>query len=74
VHRNGGSDGARRQSKPVAAFLALVPAHTSSQRIQVNSAATDSGYYFGTTNAANTNSDGSVDVVLYVETYQDYPS
>ena len=59
---------------PVAAFLALVPAHTSSQRIQVNSAATDSGYYFGTTNAANTSADGSVDVVLYAETFADYPS
>jgi len=59
---------------PVDAFLALVPAHTSSNRIQVNSAATDSGYYFGTTNAANTSSPGSVDVVLYVETYDDYPS
>ncbi len=57
---------------PVDALLALVPAHTSSNRIQVNSAATDSGYYFGTTNAANTNSDGAVDVVLYVEIMDDY--
>lgn len=59
---------------PVAAFLAVVPAHTSSNRVQVNSAATDSGYYFGTTNAANTSSDGSLDWILYVETNDDYPS
>lgn len=57
---------------PIDAFLALVPAHTSSNRVQVNSAATDSGYYFGTTNAANTSSDGAVDVIVYVETYADY--
>lgn len=59
---------------PVAAFLALVPYHTSSNRIQVNSAATDSGYYFGTTNAANTSADGVYDVVLYYEEFEDYPS
>lgn len=59
---------------PVDAFLALVPAHTSSNRVQVNSAATDSGYYFGTTNAANTSSPGSVDVILYVDVPDDYPS
>lgn len=63
-----------RNNNPTDAFLALVPAHTSSNRIQVNSAATDSGYYFGTTNAANTSSPGSADVVLYVEVYDDYPS
>lgn len=59
---------------PVAAFLALVPFHTSSNRVQINSAATDSGYYFGTTNAANTSADGAYDVVLYYEEYEDYPS
>lgn len=59
---------------PTAAFLALVPAHTSSNRIQVNSAATDSGYYFGTTNAANTSADGRVDAVVFYEVYEDYPS
>lgn len=63
-----------RNMNPVDAFLALVPAHTSSNRVQVNSAATDSGYYFGTTNAANTSSPGSVDVILYTETLDDYPS
>ena len=59
---------------PVEAFLALVPFHTSSNRVQVNSAATDSGYYFGTTNAANTSANGVYDVVLYYETFDDYPS
>lgn len=59
---------------PVGAFLALVPYHTSSNRIQINSAATDSGYYFGTTNAANTSADGVYDVVLFYEEYEDYPS
>lgn len=59
---------------PVGALLGLVPLHTSSNRIQINSAATDSGYYFGTTNAANTSADGTADVVIYYEVYDDYPS
>ncbi len=60
-----------------AAYLALQPANTSSQRVAWDAAVstdTTACYYFGTTNAANTNSDGTIDVVMYVETFDDYPS
>lgn len=65
-----------RNNNPVGAYLALCPAHTSSNRVQINTAATDSGYFFGTlTNTAtSTNTAGTVDVVLYVESFDDYPT
>jgi hypothetical protein len=63
----------------VAAHLALVPCHTSSQRFAMNSTATDTNLWnsFGTATASagtSTANCGYVDVVLYVETYDDYPS
>lgn len=63
----------------VAAHLAFVPCHTSSQRFAMNNTATDTNTWnsFGTATASagtSTVSCGSMDVVLYVETFEDYPS
>lgn len=59
---------------PVAALLALVPAGLSSNTIQVNGTNITSGYCFGTGTTAATTIVATVDCVLYVETYDDYPS
>lgn len=71
---NGSTAG--HNTNAAAAYLALQPAHTSSQRVAWSTTMTDTTvcYFFGTSSTANTNSDGSIDVVMYVETFDDYPS
>ena len=59
---------------PVAAYLALVPAGLSSNIVQVSTSAITTGYCFGTALTETQTQSALVDVVLYVETYQDYPS
>lgn len=59
----------------VEAYLALVAAQISSGSIAVNATSTNAGYNFGTSGAATaTNTKAQVDVVLYVETLDDYPT
>ena len=63
----------------VAAHLALVPCHTSSQRFAMQSTGTDTNTWnsFGTATASagtSTVDCGYVDVVMYIETFDDYPS
>ena len=60
---------------PVGAYLALVPALMSSNTIQVNGTAITSGFCFGTGTTVDTTSTvATLDVVLYCETFADYPS
>lgn len=59
---------------PVDAYLALVPALLSSNTIAVNGTASTAGFLFGTTTSTSTVVSATVDVVLYTETYDDYPS
>jgi hypothetical protein len=53
------------------ALITLQPAFTNSNRLYANGT---SGFVFGTSTAANTSYTGSVDVVLYCETFDDTPS
>ena len=61
-------------NNPVEAYLALIPALLSSNTIAVNATASTSGFLFGTTTTTSTVISATVDVVLYVETYDDYPT
>jgi hypothetical protein len=72
VNTTGGCQNAENPT-PAPALLALVPANLSSNTFQVN-AALDTGFYFGTSTATGTNIAATVDVVLYYETYDDYPT
>jgi len=58
----------------VEAYLALVPALLSSNTIAVNATASTAGFLFGTTTDTSTVVSAKLDVVLYVEKYDDYPS
>ena len=59
---------------PTGAFLALVPAGLSSNTIQVSTSAITTGYCFGTALTGTGTQAALVDVVMYIETYADYPS
>jgi len=59
---------------PQDAYLALVPAGLSSNITQVSTSAITTGYVFGTALTETQTQVAQVDVVLYVETYDDYPS
>lgn len=72
VNTTGGCQQAENPT-PAPALLAVVPANLSSNTFQVN-AAIDTGFYFGTGSATGTTTVATVDVVLYYETYADYPS
>ncbi len=72
VNTTGGCQAAENPT-PAPALLALVPANLSSNTFQVN-AATDTGFYFGTSTTTGTTIAATLDVVLYYETYADYPS
>ena len=61
-------------ANPVEAYLALVPALLSSNTIAVNATDSTAGFLFGTTTTTSTVVSATVDVVLYAETYADYPS
>lgn len=59
---------------PVAALLALVPSGLSSNTIQVGTGAITTGYCFGTALTETATLAADVNVVLYVETYEDAPA
>jgi hypothetical protein len=59
---------------PVEAYLCAVPALLSSNTICVNATASTSGFFFGTTTTTSTVVSAALDAVIYVETYDDYPS
>jgi len=56
------------------AFLALVPAGLSSNITQVSTSAITTGYCFGTALTDAATQAAQLDVVMYVETFADYPS
>lgn len=58
----------------VGAYLALVPSLLSSNTFQINGTNITSGFIFGTGSATGTGVVATVDVQLYVETYEDNPS
>lgn len=72
VNTTGGNNLAENPN-PVAALLGIVPALLSSNTFQVNGTNITSAGIFGTGSATGTTTVATVDVVLYVETYDDYP-
>lgn len=73
VNTTGGCQLAEN-ANPVEAYLALVPALLSSNTIAVNATDSTAGFLFGTTTTTSTVVSATVDVVLYTETYDDYPT
>lgn len=73
VNTTGGNQNAENPM-PVAALLGIVPALLSSNTYQINGTNITSAGIFGTGSATGTGVVATVDVVLYYETYDDYPS
>lgn len=59
---------------PVGALLGIVPALLSSNTFAINGTNITAGFIFGTGSATGTTTVATVDVVVYYETYDDYPS
>jgi hypothetical protein len=73
VNTTGGCGNAENPT-PAPALLAIVPANLSSNTFQVNGTNITSAFIFGTGSATGTTTVATVDVVLYVESYDDYAS
>jgi hypothetical protein len=73
VNTTGGCQNAENPT-PAPALLGLVAANLSSNTWQINGTNLDSGFVFGTGSVTGTNVVATVDVVLYYETYDDYPT
>lgn len=73
VNTTGGCQNAENPT-PAPALLAIVPSLLSSNTFQVNGTNITSGFIFGTGSATGTGTVATVDVTLYVESYDDYPT
>ena len=73
VNTTGGCQNAENPT-PAPALLGIVPANLSSNTFQINGTNITSAFIFGTGSATGTGTVATVDVVLYYETMDDYPS
>jgi hypothetical protein len=73
VNTTGGCQNAENPM-PVGALLGIVPALLSSNTFQINGTNITSAFIFGTGSATGTGTVATVDVVLYVESLDDYPT
>lgn len=73
VNTTGGNANAENPT-PAPALLGIVPANLSSNTWAVNGTNITAAFIFGTGSATGTGTVATVDVVLYYETYDDYPS
>ena len=73
VNTTGGCQMAENPT-PAPALLGIVPANLSSNTFQVNGTNITSAFIFGTGSATGTGTVATVDVTLYVESYDDYPT
>ena len=73
VNTTGGNQNAENPT-PAPALLGIVPASLSSNTFAVNGTNITAGFIFGTGSATGTGTVATVDVVLYYETFDDYPT